>query len=106
MLGIGINFVVLLLVEFILKFFKTIEYYQSYETSSRRKQADRTKRSHHRRSPTSSRHGHRQRHRDEREERSNSTSRRRHRDRGVKDRSPIKVKKYQFEKKIKLHRLF
>lgn len=65
----------------------------SYETSSRRKQPDRSKRSHHRRSPTSSRHGHRQRHRDER---SHSTSRRRPRERPAKDRTtPVKVKPFQ-----------
>lgn len=68
----------------------------SYDTSSRRKQPDRSKRSHHRRSPTSSRHGHRQRHREDREERSQSTSRRRHRDRVAKDRSPVKVKTNQY----------
>lgn len=66
----------------------------SYETSSRRKQPDRSKRSHLRRSPTSSRHGHRQRHRDER---SHSTSRRRHRERPAKDRTtPVKVKPTQY----------
>lgn len=66
----------------------------SYETSSRRKQPDRSKRSHLRRSPTSSRHGHRQRHRDER---SHSTSRRRHRERPAKDRTtPVKVKPIQY----------
>lgn len=68
----------------------------SYDTTSRRKQSDRSKRSHHRRSPTSSRHGHRQRHREEREDRSQSTSRRRHRDRVAKDRSPVKVKTIQY----------
>lgn len=68
----------------------------SYDTSSRRKQPDRSKRSHHRRSPTSSRHGHRQRHREDKEERSQSTSRRRHRDRVAKDRSPVKVKTNQY----------
>lgn len=74
-------------------------WYSYNDTSSRRKQPDRSKRSHHRRSPTSSRHGHRQRHRDERadrDERSHSTSRRRHRDRVVKDRSPVKVKTIWF----------
>lgn len=70
---------------------------RSYDTSSRRKPADRSKRSHHRRSPTSSRHGHRQRHREERDDRSQSVgSRRRHRDRVVKDRSPVKVKPNQY----------
>lgn len=73
---------------------------RSYDTSSRRKQSDRSKRSHHRRSPTSSRHGHRQRHnrdnREDRDDRSHSTSRRRHRDRVVKDRSPVKVKTIRF----------
>lgn len=79
-----------------------IFYFHSYETSSRRKQSDRSKRSHHRRSPTSSRHGHRQRHRDDREDRSHSVSRRRHRERGAKDRSPAKVKIHLFNPFIKI----
>uniref|UniRef100_A0A0K8TRV9 dual-specificity kinase n=1 Tax=Tabanus bromius TaxID=304241 RepID=A0A0K8TRV9_TABBR len=49
----------------------------SYDRASRRK-TERSKRSHHRRSPTSGRRGHRHRHRDER---SHSNSRRRHRER-------------------------
>lgn len=71
----------------------------SYDTSSHRKKSDRSKRSHHRRSPESSRRGHRQqRHRDDR---SQSTSRRRHRERAAakerQDRTtPVKVKTNQF----------
>ncbi|XP_031639738.1 dual specificity protein kinase CLK2-like [Contarinia nasturtii] len=67
----------------------------SFEISTRRKQSDRTKRSHHRRSPTSTRHGYRQRHRENREERTHSTTRRKYRDRTIKDRSPVKVKTNQ-----------
>lgn len=68
----------------------------SYDTTSRRKQPDRSKRSNYRRSPTSSRHPNRQRYREERDERSQSTTRRRHRDRVVKDRTPVKVKPIQY----------
>lgn len=70
-------------------------YLHSYDISSRRKPSDRSKRSHHRRSPTSSRHGHR-RHREDREDQTHSTSRRRNRDRVIKDRSPVKVKSSQY----------
>lgn len=69
----------------------------SYDTTAqRRKQPERSKRSHHRRSPTSSRRGHRLRHR---EDRSHSNSRRRHRERerAAKERqdrtSPLKALK-------------
>lgn len=64
------------------------QFYCSYDTLTHKKKTERSKRSHHRRSPTSSRRGHRR----HREERSQSTSRRRHRERAAKVDTTTQVK--------------